>query len=401
MRRRSQKLGQDDRVLRILFALPGLHRVDRGAEVALIAVASALARSGDEVTLIGSGEARPDAPYKFLQVGCVRREAFERMPSIPVLRNEYCYEELTFLPGLLRRYRPADYDVTVTCGYPFTNWALRWSRFSKAAPPHVFVTQNGDWPARSGNAEYRFFGCDGLVCTNPDFYERNKDEWRCALIPNGVDTARFRPGPAERDRFGLPKKGPIVLMVSALIPSKRVDVGVEAVSLIPGCHLVVAGDGPMRRRLDESAARLMPGRFTRLALAPEHMPALYRSADVFLHLSKEEAFGNVFVEAMACGLPIVAHDTSRSRWVVGEDEFLGDTGDVGDVAALLARALQAEGDQTGPQQARVADFDWENIASMYRAFLQTIVEARSSERRLGNADGREKVAMPPPQERAH
>ena len=97
-------------------------------------------------------------------------------------------------------------------------------------------------------------------------------------------------------------------MVSALSLSKRVDVGIEAVSLLPDAHLVVAGDGPQRQALDEMAAHRLPGRFTRLSLNSDQMPALYQSADVFLHLSKEESFGNVFVEAMACGLPIVAHD---------------------------------------------------------------------------------------------
>ena len=177
---------------------------------------------------------------------------------------------------------------------------------ARREPRHVFVTQNGDWPAYADNSEYRFFGCDGLICTNPDFFDRNKERWRCALIPNGVDTDRFRPGPADRAEFGLPAEGRIVLMVSALIPSKRVDLGVEIVSRIPGCHLVVAGDGPMRHQIDASAARRMPGRFTRLTVAPERMPALYRSADVFMHLSTDEAFGNVYLEAMACGLPVVA-----------------------------------------------------------------------------------------------
>lgn len=365
--------------MRVLFALPGLHRVDRGAEVALMSVARALAVSGDNVTLIGGGQALPDMPYRFLHAGCIRREVFERMPRLPLLRNEYCYEELTFLPGLLMRYRPVAYDVTVTCGYPFTNWALRRPSFAKPTPAHVFVTQNGDWPARVRNAEYRFFGCDGLVCTNPDFYEANKERWRCALIPNGVDTGRFQQGPAERGRLGLPQEGTVVLMVSALIPSKRVDMGVEAVSRLPDCHLVVAGDGPMRHQLDDAAARLMPGRFTRVTLSPDDMPALYRSADVFLHLSKEEAFGNVFVEAMACGLPIVAHDTSRLRWVVGEGEFLGDTGEADSVAALLESALQSAERRTIEDPARVAEFDWTNIAAKFRAFLQTVVDARSAE----------------------
>jgi glycosyltransferase involved in cell wall biosynthesis len=126
----------------------------------------------------------------------VARENFESFPSIPAFRNEYAYEEFTFFPDLLRRYRAADYDVTLTSGYPFTNWVLRRPTFRGSLPPHVFVTQNGDWPAQARNSEFRFFGCEGLICTNPDFYERNNARWRCQLIPNGVDYDRFQPGAA-------------------------------------------------------------------------------------------------------------------------------------------------------------------------------------------------------------
>jgi glycosyltransferase involved in cell wall biosynthesis len=71
------------------------------------------------------------------------------------------------------------------------------------------------------------------------------------------------------------------------------------------------------------------------------MPALYRSADVFLHLSKEESFGNVFLEAMACGLPIVGHDSPRLRWIVGDDEFLLDTESLPEVASAIERARRS------------------------------------------------------------
>src|SRR5882724_5267421 len=108
--------------MRVLFALPGLHRYARGAEVAFISVATELAKAGDSVTLIGSGQPRASVPYRFLRANSVGRESFESLPTMPILRNEYAYEELTFVPGLLRQYRPAEYDVTVTCSYPLTNW---------------------------------------------------------------------------------------------------------------------------------------------------------------------------------------------------------------------------------------------------------------------------------------
>jgi glycosyltransferase involved in cell wall biosynthesis len=361
--------------MRILFALSGLHRVDRGAEVAFTEAASALARAGDDVTLIGSGGSRPGAPYRFLHAGCIRRQRFEFMPSVPGFRDDCAYEELTFAGPLLARYRPADYDVTLTCGYPYTNWILRARRFGAETPRHVFVTQNGDWPAFADNSEFRFFGCDGLICTNPDFYDRNKARWRCALIPNGVDTGRFRPGPPRRDEFGLPANARVVLMVSALIPSKRVELGIEAVSRIPGCHLVVAGDGAQRKRVDERAARLMPGRFTRITVAPDRMPALYRSADVFMHLSEGEAFGNVFVEAMACGLPVVAPDSPRLRWIVGDDEYLAATDDPGEIGRQVIAAFGAPRTREGNCPEKAARFAWHRIGAQYRDFLMEIAGA--------------------------
>lgn len=365
--------------MRVLFALPGLHRYDRGAEVAFISVAKELAKLGDSVTLIGSGQAPCDAPYNFVRAASLSRKYFERLPKAPILRSEFAYEELTFIPALLRAYRPTDYDVTVTCSYPFINWALRRPNWSGLRPPHVFVTQNGDWPAHSDEMEYRLFGCEGLVCTNPDFYERNKHRWECCIIPNGVDCNRFRPGMPQRRRFGLPNDGPIILMVSALSPSKRIEVGIEAVSQIPDAHFVVAGDGPLRQTLDELAAQRLHGRFTRLSLTPEQMPALYQSADVFLHLSKEESFGNVFVEAMACGLPIVGHDSPRLRWIVGDSEYLTDTGDPNAVSCGLNHALGSPEFAKRTRFEKAARFSWPKVAGLYRQFLQEVI-ARSNGR---------------------
>ncbi|SHG99304.1 glycosyltransferase family 4 protein [Bradyrhizobium erythrophlei] len=365
--------------MKVLFALPGLHRYNRGAETAFISVAKELVLAGDSVTLIGSGDSQSLVPYRFLRADSVARETFESFPAMPLLRNECIYEELTFAPALLRRYRPSEYDVTVTCSYPFVNWVLRRPSLH-GRPPHVFVTQNGDWPVHANNYEYRFFGCEGVVCTNPDFYERNKDHWFCRMIPNGVDCERFRPGEPQRSEFGLPTDRPIILMVSALIASKRVECGIEAVGRIPEAHLVIAGDGPLRGAIDALADRVLPGRYTRVQVSPGRMPALYRSADVFLHLSKEESFGNVFVEAMACGIPVVAHDSPRSRWLVGETEFLLDTDDPKMLAEHIELACRATEAQREARVKRAQAFSWPTIGKMYREFLgDVIANSKSNE----------------------
>ena len=162
-------------------------------------------------------------------------------------------------------------------------------------------------------------------------------------------------------------------MVSALIDSKRIEAGIEAVSGMPDAHLVVAGAGPLRQQLAERAAEVLPGRFTLLTVPAARMPDLYRSADVFLHLSLEEAFGNVFIEALACGLPVVGHDTPRLRWIVGEEGFLTDTQDAGATTRAIEAAASASPGGRDRRVGRAAMFSWTRVAAMYGEFLRSVV----------------------------
>lgn len=358
------------RPLRYLFALPGFHQEERGAEVALLSVAEELARNGDAVTVIGAGPPRAGMAYSYRQVSAINRRKLERLPRIPPFRSETAWEDATFALSLARAYDPREFDISFTCNFPFTHWALR--KGGAARPKHLFVTQNGDWPARSDKAEFRFFHCDGLVCTNPDYEADNRARWRTALIPNGIDPARFTSVSGDRAGFGLPLDKRVVLMVSAFIETKRVLDGMRAVAALPDTHFAVAGDGPLRDDVEKLAAEILPGRFSRLSLSADRMPVLYRSADCFLHMSLTESFGNVYVEAMASGLPIVAHDTPRLRWIVGERDTLCDTTDHAATVAALARALERG---QGAGDPRAENFTWSAIAKQYAAFAREVMAA--------------------------
>jgi GT2 family glycosyltransferase/glycosyltransferase involved in cell wall biosynthesis len=353
--------------LRVLFAIPGLHRVDRGAEVAFEEIASRLAKLGHEVTLIGSGGQHPDRPYRFISVPCIGREWFSRLPSLPMLRSAYAYEELMFSPGLLAKGWPGSYDITVTCGYPYLNWLLRRESRSR----HVFVTQNGDWMIRAGNREYKYFDCDGLVCTNIEFWERHRERFAAALIPNGVDAQRFRPGKGNRAAYGLASAGPIALMVSALIDSKRVLEGIQAAARVPGLTLVIAGDGPLKPRVYELGQTLMPARFQVMSLPREQMPGLYRCADVFLHMSLIEASANAYMEALASGLPIVTHDCAVTRWTLEHTSDLVDATNEMAVADALKRALAENPPARIEARLELVKrrFTWDSLAKEYEKFF--------------------------------
>ena len=364
---------------RVLFSLPGLHRVDRGAEIAFEAVARELAAArAFDVTVIGSGPPRSDRAYHYLRAACVDRRHFESWPALPVFRSDCHYEEFTFVPGFLRHFAPDRFDLVVTCSYPFLNWAIRSRRNGRGQPAHVFVTQNGDWPLQRKNSEYRWFACDAVVCTNPDYLEAHERTWPSRLIPNGVDCDRFRPGPAERERFGLASGVPIALMVSALIPAKRVLDGIRSVALVPGCHLVVAGDGPLRDEIDRAGRELLGARYRRLQLPPHDMPALYRCADTILHMSLDEPYGNVYVEALATGLPVVAHDRRVSRWILEDHATLVDTCDAAAVAAALGSELAARGTRDAAVDFARRRYSWDAVAREYGAFFSEVLAARSA-----------------------
>ena len=355
--------------LRILFALAGLHRVNRGAETAFESVAAELAKMGQDVTLIGSGEVIADRPYRFIHADCVPREWFVGWPSLPYFRTHYAYEEYTFARAMKRIFLPEDYDVTVTCGYPHLNRLLR----NRGKTKHVFVTQNGDHMLSARQFDYRGFACDGLICTNPEILVRHQNRWPSVVIPNGVDLKKFHPGAADRGALGLPA-GPIALMVSALIPSKRVLEGIAAASKLPELTLVIAGDGELRKQVKDMGESLMPYRFFMLNLPREKMPDLYRYAEVFLHMSIDEPSANAYTETLASGLPIVTHDRPVTRWTLEKTSVLVDTTDEAEVADALRKALdrRTEADIAARRELAERRFGWPMIAKQYLDFFRQV-----------------------------
>ncbi len=127
-----------------------------------------------------------------------------------------------------------------------------------------------------------------------------------SVIPNGVDLTRFRPSSRARSRH--PNKVRC-LVVARLVERKGIEDLIRAIAYLERgrYELEIVGSGPDERRLVELASQLgisreviFAGSVDRSAVAGH-----YRDADIFTLASWEEAFGNVFAEALASGLPIV------------------------------------------------------------------------------------------------
>jgi glycosyltransferase involved in cell wall biosynthesis len=284
------------------------------------------------------------------------------------------YEELTFVPGLLKAYRPEDIDVTLTCSYPYTSWVLRARKRDGRRPVHVFVTENSDWALKGSYFESRWFFCDGLVCTNIEYFEHHRERWKCSLIPNGVDIQLFSPGMVESGDIGVSAKLPFVLIVSALTADKRVMEGIEALAPLKDVAVVVAGNGPLERDVDKLGKEKLGERFQRLVLPHEAMPDLYRAAAVHLHMSRDEPFGNIYLEALATGLPVVAHDNERTRWIMEDQGFLVDTANPQAIRDAVGRALEHRSpEDVVRRRALIARrFSWPKVARAYFEFFSAV-----------------------------
>ena len=150
------------------------------------------------------------------------------------------------------------------------------------------------------------------------------DAGRVQVIPNGRSATAFEPpSPASRAaarrQLGLPGDGDVVAIIGALGPEKRVNVTIEAVSLLRDAVLVVAGEGPERQALELLAERKVPGRVAFVG-ATDRPGTVLAAADVLALSSDSEGVPGVLIEAGLSGLPVVATDVGWVRDVVLPNE---------------------------------------------------------------------------------
>lgn len=144
-----------------------------------------------------------------------------------------------------------------------------------------------------------------------------------ALLSRGVDTWQFHPArrsAALRARWGADGDDPVVIHAGRMAAEKNYDLLLRAFAAMrqanPRCRFVLVGDGPLRPRLQrENPAYVFTGFIARGDLA-QH----YASADIYVHASLTETFGNVLTEAMASGLAVAGFDYAAAQQFVRHGE---------------------------------------------------------------------------------
>lgn len=188
-------------------------------------------------------------------------------------------------------------------------------------------------------------------------------------IPNGVDLNRFKPI-GKKAKIDLPK--PIILSVGALTWYKHHERAIEAVARLGLGSLLVVGQGEDQDKLQKLGQEKLKGRFQVTSFHYKDLPGVYREADLFTLPSWDrEAFGIVYLEAMASGLPVVAPNDLSRKEIVGEGGILVDVEDIEKYAQAVNNALQLSWDNRPRKQAE--KFSWDIVSKKYEETLKELV----------------------------
>jgi len=350
-------------MLKLLFIVPRFGSIHRGAEVFVHELATRLDPTRFHITILSGPHDECPAGIECVTRALVVRERGERiyqswlgkLLNATRIKSPTELESLTLMLRSIGFLRRNYFDIVLPHGgywtYLFARMLCRKSRI-------IGIGHGG--PVRQ---ELRL--CDMFVALTPTDQDRARERsprTPSVVIPNGIDTTRFTPGSAAEK----PAR-PTILCVGALVPSKRHDLLFDAVALLDqDVQVVCAGRGPLLQSLkDHTLAR--QGRVRFLDLKQDEMPACYRQAHVFSLASPNETFGIVFLEALASGLPVVACDGPRQRYILGDAAIYCDPCNSRDYANALKTALELN-DQ-GPSVARASGFSWQTIAERYASLF--------------------------------
>jgi len=357
-----------------------------GAERQLVALGRGLHNAGHEVcvaTFYGGGPLEQD-----LRQAGIRVQALNKRGRWDVLR--FLGRLLRFVrserPDILHSYLVVPNLVTVLLRPLLPKIRIVWGVRASDMDLSYY-----DWSARfTFSLSCRLSNLADLIIANSRsgmVFHRDKGypAHKMVVIPNGIDTDRFRPTPEAREKtraeWGIGVNETVIGIVGRLDPMKDYPNFLRAASLMSharsGVRFVCVGDGPKdyRDRLERLAGELGLDNRVVWAGTRSDLPAVYSAFDLATSASSSEGFPNVVAEAMACGLPCVVTDAGDSASIVGTLGIVVPPAD----PERLARAWDTALSQIGPAKAaqtrkRVIDeFSLASLISRSEQVLQQLI----------------------------
>ena len=302
--------------------------------------------------------------------GTARRMAASLLPVLRRIREDFPFDVIDaefFWPD-----GPAAALLAGALGVPFS---------IKARGSDIHI-----WGARPGiGAQIVAAGrsAHGLLAVSAalraDMAALGMPEEKIRVHYTGIDLERFRPADREAGKRRLGVEGPLLVTPGNLVPLKGHRLAIEALARLPGATLLIAGDGPERPALEALIAErgLEPRARLLGSVAPERMPELLAAADLMLLPSEREGLANVWLEALACGTPLLIADVGGAREVLDRPE----AGRLvaREPAAIAAAAREMLESPPDPAEVRKSAerFSWERNAAELHEHLAGLTRPRS------------------------
>jgi glycosyltransferase involved in cell wall biosynthesis len=218
-------------------------------------------------------------------------------------------------------------------------------------------------------------------------YIKKTNQSKLVVIPNGYDEQTFRwvSKAAARKDLGLPHDSKIIVNIANLLPHKGQMHLIEAIKIISKslkfndikCYII--GSGPMYSKLESliEEARLSDTIKLTGWISTDQIISHLNSADLFVFpsLPGGESFGMVQIEAMGCGLPIVAAKNGASEEIVCSDEYglLCEPANSKDLAEKILSALEKKWD-CGKIWTYAMKFTWDNVTNQVINVYESLIK---------------------------
>jgi teichuronic acid biosynthesis glycosyltransferase TuaC len=322
----------------------------------------------------------------------------ERRGGVEVLRPRF-----TSLPGPLGRFNaaaearavlPLAQRLHALAPFDLVDAQFFWpdgpaaARVAKALGLPLSIKARGAdihyWGAKPGVADQvrkAALAADGLLAVAgglaDDIAALGVPRGKITVHRTGLDRAMFRPlnQASCRAKLGLPLDKPVLATVGALIPRKGQRFAIEALAQLADAVLVVAGAGSDEAELRALAAALGLSDRVRFLGAVPHgdLPVVLSAADVFVLPSASEGLANAWVEALACGTPVVTTPIPGALELLTDPAWGRTVARDGAAIAAAVKEILAAPPSREAVQCGAAEFSWEANAEALVAHWRRLV----------------------------
>ena len=326
-------------------------------------------------------------------IGCLKERGVlgdELADEIPVFEHLIGHKYDVAVARRLRKlFRDQQVDAVVTVGAGDKMFWGRLAARGAGTPVILSALHSTGWPDGVGRLNRMLTGItDGFIAVAKHHAEflvefEKFPESKVFMIPNGIDTGRFKSSTSAREQWrsavGIPADSPALGIVAALRPEKNHELFLECAARtlekVPNSHFVIAGDGPRRADLESLTAEKSITDNVHFLGSVSDIPGVLSMLDVFALTSHNEASPVSILEALSCNRPVVATDVGSIK----ESVIQGTTGylcEAGNADAITERWIELLSDselrETMGRKGRAHVVDNSSLDSMTDGYTDLV-----------------------------